>query len=215
MQTDTNDIVHSQARKVIKTGRFTRMALAAAALFAVAGGAPLASPVLGEVAAPPVVQPNATKLAEGGVSAEAMGEVLNNLGYDVNTYDNNGVRSYSVRIESSDLTFVINISLSGSQRNVWLNSSLGTLPNAQQNQALQLLKLLQLNDQIGPTHFSVDKSSRIEMNLAITNEKFTPRKLREGIDGFMTTIRNTQKDWDAHGWPTPTDAPATTAAAAR
>jgi hypothetical protein len=139
----------------------------------------------------------------GGVSNDALGDVLTNFGYEpqINTLPS-GIKQYTITIDNADFKYVITMSLSENLKFVWLYCNLRTLTPQQRANSAQIVKLLQQNSNIGPAFFACASDYTITLNLPVANEQITPKKIREALDSFMADTKDNQALWDPGKWPT-------------
>lgn len=145
-------------------------------------------------------------------------KLLENMGYAPEKVDD-GV--YRVVIDQDNWTIYLRFSLStdGGQK-VWITTSFGEIPNWEKAPAEPLMKLLILNDSIGPAHFYVTQSGtsrKLNLAKAVDNRGITASVLRREIDKFVGSVKSTADNWDTASWTktpgVPGDVPAGTPAA--
>ena len=131
-------------------------------------------------------------------------KLLENMGYAPEKVDD-GV--YRVVIDQDNWTIYLRFSLStdGGQK-VWITTSFGDIADWQNVPAEPLLRLLILNDTIGPAHFYVTQAGavrKLNMAKAVDNRGVTASVLRREIDKFVGSVKTTADQWDTASWTKP------------
>lgn len=133
------------------------------------------------------------------LTPEGVGELLTNLGYDVKqatpTPENpNPVAT--IDVERTNFTFHLDNSLSPSKAWLWLVLPLEKAPDPDNLEADRLRKMLEKNEELGPTHFSYSPVSKIfYLNKALPNRDISPRLLRTEIENLITNAEKTSDIW--------------------
>ncbi len=158
--------------------------------------------LVGLTAWAPEVPPPAPQPTSSIMTAEALGPLLENMGYDVKTMKNTAdVPYYVITTKRDTWTFVVEVSLSPNKGYVWLGAPLSVVPDLTPDSGPKLLRLLQENGNIAPTFFSyAPGSKRLMLQSAMENHDITPAKLRVRIDGLQDVVRNTFPLWDTSKW---------------
>ncbi|MFO1349574.1 MAG: hypothetical protein U1F68_02345 [Gammaproteobacteria bacterium] len=150
---------------------------------------------------------------QGALTTADLPGLLENMGYEPKDLGNG---AYQVTIESGGWTNAVRISVSPNGKNIWVYSYLGELP-ATGVAVERLLKLLVLNNDIGPMHFSIAKDGDVPkwlyLNVVVENRAVKPANIREAIDNLVSNTRRTGDDWDVSKWSAPESATAPTTSA--
>jgi hypothetical protein len=131
--------------------------------------------------------------------------MLENLGYEPKTLNN---KDDSVYYEIKAGPWVVQVSLSSSQKNLWFVAWLKKIPTGEQVPSERLLALLSENWKNDPAHFCYVEDSRfLTLTQRMENRDVTPHVFRSALDGFINTMTKTNSEWDVTHWQSPKAAP--------
>jgi hypothetical protein len=175
------------------TKHFAFLALLLSA--AVAAADPPADPKTPDAPMTPMAAPAADASA---ITPAQLGEMLNDLGYDVKDVSlDKKADSYTVTSDRDGWKLFINVSLSTDRQYVWFDVKFKPLADATVASPGAWLKLLDLTRQYHPVHFALDKSGRIHVSEGTPNVGLTADDLRKELDSFDDIVRHTQDAWKA------------------
>jgi hypothetical protein len=146
-------------------------------------------------------KPAANKAQSAAMTDAQLKEMLELLGYDVQEDKSSSNPTYTIKVVRKNLTYTLTVSLSGSKTKLWASSALAELKTEHASQPDKLLKLLELNQKIGPSHFYYyDKFKMIYIAKPMDNRGVTAKLLREHIDELMEQIIANEPFWDVRKW---------------
>lgn len=132
--------------------------------------------------------------AKGGMTAEQLGSMLSNMGYEPKDL---GSGDFEVIIERDNWKTYVGLSISPNGRYLWLDASLHTVSDPDRVPAATWRKLLEVNDQIGPAYFSWNKkTNKLWLFLPVENRDITPVRMRKEIEAFDAILRRTVDSWE-------------------
>jgi hypothetical protein len=131
--------------------------------------------------------------------------MLENMGYTPTTVKTTGGGElFRIKAERQGVTYTVSVGLSSDREKLWFTVFLnGNLPKDGKIAAPLLLKLLQLNDEIGPCHFFI-KPAGLYMGLPIDNIDVTPVTVRANLDIILGDCTQTRANWQIQDWATTT-----------
>lgn len=121
-------------------------------------------------------------------------KMLKGLGYEI-TYYIKGVPT--IQVDRGSKRYPVSLFIGTSRELIYLETTLNNQlkgPNKFSTKAL--LKLLALNDEIGPAYFSVHAERGLLINRPVANDNLAPAVLRQEIETFVKTIKDTDVHWD-------------------
>ena len=140
----------------------------------------------------------------GQINAEQLQEMLENLGYDVKVEKlASGNTLHWIKIKNKGSTYEVNVNISPSKTKLWTSVGLADVKPEHLAQADRMVKLLELNQKTGPTHFyyyAVHKM--IYAAKPMDNRGVTAKLLREHLEDLMTQLATTEEHWDVSKWTT-------------
>ncbi len=139
-------------------------------------------------------------LSEEKITAESLPKLLSSLGYEPTKV---GETTQRLTIERDKFKFVLNLSVSGNAKKVWMSSYLVEIPDLSKVPARLYSDLLLSNSEVGPAHFylvKVGEKNWLKMGFALDNRNITPAYLRGEIDWFLERMSQTAKLWDKAAW---------------
>lgn len=133
------------------------------------------------------------------LTIESLPTFAQNLGYEVKKVNDN---LYSIDASRDNFTLIVNVWCDKAQNKVWLFAYLREIPDLTKAPADSLLKLLEANNRIGPTHFYLAKNF-LYAGRAFENGVITPARFRQEVDQFFCDVQKTEDLWLVDKWSTP------------
>lgn len=97
--------------------------------------------------------------------------------------------------------FHLNVNLSIDKTKLWTSVALAEFKPDHEAQASRLLKLLELNQQIGPAHFYyLPSQKQLFAARVMDNRNITARDLRNHLDHLMDKVMETESAWNTKVW---------------
>ena len=132
---------------------------------------------------------------DGPLLANQLEPLLTNLGYEPRL----DVDAWILTIEREDWTYTLRAALFFNNRFLWVWGYLGELDEAKLSSGA-LVRLLETNNEIGPSHFFVgtgsDGKKLLYLGRAIDNRGLRPSIVRREIDAVCGAMRATQPLWE-------------------
>lgn len=175
--------------------------LASAPLFAQSG---INSSLSSEAARPPQTEeaaPVATPVAASAgvkLNDENIPAFFANLGYEVKKTESG---NYELDTKRGTFRLYTNLMIDEDTGKVWMYAYLREIKGEMVVPSECLMKLLEANLKIGPTHFYVSKN-KIFIGRAFENENVTAAKFRQEFDAFFADCQTTEDLWTVDNWPT-------------
>jgi uncharacterized protein (TIGR03067 family) len=118
--------------------------------------------------------------------------LLNDMGYEPRSLD----QAVEVTIDRDRWPVHISLSVSDDGEFLWLAAKFSPITEADSLPSDALLRLLEVNDRIGPAHFAYrPEDRRIHLYRPVANQDLTAPALRQRIDEFDTLVRETEEVW--------------------
>lgn len=134
------------------------------------------------------------KAAAGALTDESLGGLLEQLGYEAKAQKTKTGMYYGIEFEDDGWTFRYGVSLSPNKKFLWITTSILTLSEGQTLPADALMKLLEMNDQVGPTVICYDKQyKQIVGKVALFNRGITASALKEQMGYFTANVKTVGK----------------------
>ncbi|MCE9529544.1 MAG: hypothetical protein K8T89_00155 [Planctomycetes bacterium] len=151
---------------------------------------------------PPVVVKTETKpLAPGVVDNAKLKEMLETLGYDVRESKSGSTTYYWIQKSADGLDFSLAFSLGGTQEKIFTHVTLANFTDKQLAKSDRMVKLLNLNDMIGPCYFLINpKTKQLYLTRVCENRGMTPRILKDHIGSIVDRAAETKEHWMASKW---------------
>jgi len=134
------------------------------------------------------------------ITRESLPGVLEGLGHTVSPSGDTQI----ISIERDEWTYGLSFFVSQNQKFLWMWTKLADLPDPATLPTARLLKLLEINDTIGPSHFYVttwdDGTKHLYIGRALDNREVKAVTIRETIEELLTSIRDQQEVWDISTW---------------
>jgi hypothetical protein len=126
---------------------------------------------------------------------ESLGAMLENMGFEAKPEKLEKTTVYHLKIEQHTWVYYINVALSTDKEQQWITTNVADVPADEKVPAEKLLRLLEENNDIGPSAVYYDKKiKRIAMGLALTNRGgLTPAVFRTHLTQFMADVKEVQK----------------------
>jgi hypothetical protein len=132
--------------------------------------------------------------AEAALTDEALGVMLEQMGYEPKTQGDANGTFYFINIEHNGWTLPYTVELSPNKKFVWTSISILTLPEGQQPTPEVLQKLMEQNDDLGPAKISYRKQSRkIMLSLPLLNRGVTPALFRDQLNSLNNNAQAVSK----------------------
>lgn len=139
--------------------------------------------------------------ADNIITRESLPGILENLGHTVSPSGDTQI----ISVERDGWTYGFSFFVSQNQKFIWIWTKLADLPDPAALTSARLLRLLEINDTIGPSHFYVttweDGSKHLYIGRALDNREVKAVTIRETLEELITSIRNQQEVWDISMWP--------------
>ena len=127
--------------------------------------------------------------------------MLDNLGYDYRVEKTKGNTLHFIKISRKNLIYEVNVNISPSKSKLWTSVGLADIKPEHAAQSEKLLKLLELNQKIGPSHFYYYAPHKmVYITRPMDNRAITAKLLREHIDELMEQIVANEEHWDSRKW---------------
>jgi hypothetical protein len=164
---------------------------------------PVAKPTQPSAQTAVVSQPQAaatTVAVPGGITLtmENIPAFVAPLGYEAKKVNDN---CYSIDASRDGWTLYVNIWPDKYQKKVWFIAYMREIKDMSTVPTDALVKLLEANNQIGPSHFYLSKNC-IYIGRALENENVTPVRFRHELDQFFADCQKTEQLWAVEKWPT-------------
>ncbi|MFO0866138.1 MAG: TIGR03067 domain-containing protein [Gemmataceae bacterium] len=140
-------------------------------------------------------QPAAKEPPPGSLTTESLKKMLQDLGYE--PYASSPTATwFRVTITRENFNSVFSVSISGGGgTSIWFESQANV--DLEKIPGPALLKLLTLNEEIGPSYFSIDaKRKAILLNNNLPNRDWTNARMRKNLDAFADLVRRTWPSWN-------------------
>ncbi|HVS37964.1 MAG TPA: hypothetical protein VMS17_20560 [Gemmataceae bacterium] len=126
---------------------------------------------------------------------ESLLTMLQNMGYDPKVEKLEKTSIYTVKVDQGDWTYYIDVSLSNDKDELWITSSVADMPADGQLPAAMLQKLLEKNNDIGPSAVYLDaKFKKVKVGLPLLNHGgITPQVFRTYFGDYMKDVTDVQK----------------------
>ena len=181
--------------------RFKTLATMVLGVAVMIGAAALCPAQTGPLTQPPMTQPQPMP-ANGELTTDTLKTMLTNLGYEFTDEKLEKTSVIHVKVDHGGLTYQLNITLSTDHTKLWIYTQLATVPTGMEMPQPRLLKLLELNDKMGPSFFSYyPKLRNVYLSRPLDNRGVTPVLLRAEIMSLLNGCQQTQEDWDLRKWP--------------
>ena len=132
---------------------------------------------------------------DGPLLANQLEPLLTNLGYE----PRQDVDSWILTIEREDWTYTLRAALYYNNRFLWVWGYLGELDHEKLT-TNSLVRLLETNNEIGPSHFFVgngpDGTKLLYLGRAIENRALRPSIVRREVDAVCGAMRKTRELWE-------------------
>jgi hypothetical protein len=146
--------------------------------------------------APPA---KADKPAAAPLTDESLGQMLQAMGYDYKPSQSSDGKTtiYRLNFDQDGWSWHLDVALSSDKENLWISTPLVTLADENVPPAA-LLRLLEENENIGPTTIYFDKNNKqIGLELALLNHGgITPAVFRARLNDFLADAKSTMKPCD-------------------
>lgn len=119
-----------------------------------------------------------------------LASLLTGLGYEHKDIGSAELPYYEFTTDVDGYKVFLGVSLSASQKYVWLVTSFGPWKEGHSGKAL-----LERNGKIQPAQFYVDASSNLKLAMAIENSRISPARLRAEIASHAKAVKDTQDVW--------------------
>jgi len=139
----------------------------------------------------------ASESAPGALNIAELGKALENLGYAVEPIiDKDGkTTAYKATFEANGWNYTLIIEISPNGQFIWVTAPLEQV-NPGSIASEQLMKILAANARIEPAFFVIDEQSHIlMMQMPISNKNVTQATLRQWINYFCKSVRDTKDVW--------------------
>ncbi|MFO0866139.1 MAG: TIGR03067 domain-containing protein [Gemmataceae bacterium] len=140
-------------------------------------------------------QPPAKEATPGSLTTETLKQMLQDLGYE--PYASSPTATwFRVTINRENFKSVFSVSISGGGgTSIWFESKANV--DFEKIPGPALRKLLMLNEELGPTYFSIDtKRKAILLNNNLPNRDWTNARMRKELESFADVIRRTWPSWN-------------------
>jgi hypothetical protein len=153
-------------------------------------------------AAPPAVKPETKPAAPGVLTDEKLKEMLEAIGFDVREEkSSDGSFTFWIKKSVSGLTYEVSVSISPNKEKIWTTTTLADIAEAQLKMSERWVKLLELNDDIGPSYFRYNaKYKKIYMSRSTDNRAVTAKALREHLERMLDRCAENKEHWMAEKW---------------
>ncbi|MEZ6142030.1 MAG: hypothetical protein R3B84_15805 [Zavarzinella sp.] len=132
-------------------------------------------------------------IPSGAISTDILGKWLRELGYEPKVLS---TQVFQVEIVRDRWPVYILLSLSNDGSRIWLESKFSPIAEPDRVPPKAWKQLLEINDVIGPAHFSFDSTDRrIHLYCPVKNHSLTQELVRKELDRFDNTVRQTQQYW--------------------
>jgi hypothetical protein len=133
---------------------------------------------------------------DGPLLANQLEPLLTNLGYE----PRQDVDAWILTIEREDWIYSLRAALYYNNRFLWIWGYLGEL-DEQKLSSGALVRLLETNNDIGPTHFFVgpteDGKKALYIGRALDNRGLRPSIIRREVDAVCGAMRKTREIWES------------------
>lgn len=138
----------------------------------------------------------------GQLTPDSLKEMLTNLGYDFDVEKTtNGNFLHFVKVARKGMNYEVNVNISSNKQKLWCSVALADVKPEHATQSDKLLKLLELNQKIGPSHFYYYPPHKMfYIAKPMDNRGITAKLLRENIDSIMETVVTYETDWNVAKW---------------
>ena len=121
-------------------------------------------------------------------------KMVDGMGYETKM---NGEKSFEFRVRVDNLTAYVAMNLSPDGSNIWFESDLVPIKEPEKAPAKAWFDLMSENNKIGPSHFAYCQTAKcLFLYRPMPNQDMTPARIREQLDLFTRTIRDTSRLWD-------------------
>lgn len=147
-------------------------------------------------------------VAEGKtLTVESLLEMLKNQGYAPKEEKVGTSQIYWVTVQRAGLSYNISFQISPNQEKIWAIVPLSDIAEPDKAAGGRLLKLLELNDTIGPCYFRFNRASkRLFLSRAMDNRAVTPANFRDNLERLLDRLVETKDAWQVANWSEPTAA---------
>src|SRR5262249_40544723 len=143
----------------------------------------------------PVEKKEPEKKADAKLTHASLLALLKKLGHEPVVYGTNKT-DYQLTVNLENFRSVFSVHLSSDQSRLWLLAHSGKLTDVKAIPPAVLRKLVQLNSDQAPFHFTLDeKAARVYMLFSVPNKEITSAFLTTMLDEFAGAIKRTWNDW--------------------
>lgn len=129
----------------------------------------------------------------GSITGEHLGKMLRAMGFDPQPLTEE-VYQVTITRDNWKVHSLLSVTPDGSR--LWLECKFPPVEEPGRAPAAFWLRLLEENERIAPAHFVFKKEDRrVHLYKTIDNVQITPARLRQEIDSFDRTVRQTQSVW--------------------
>jgi len=142
------------------------------------------------------------ELADGQLSVEALGNLLEAMGLKPNRFETSYNFTFPFKAET-EWNMAMTATMSQDEEGIWITAWLAELPqSAADVPRTALLRLLAQNDELGGGIFFayMPKVRKIVLECMIANEDVTSASFREDVRDLATRVAETQQFWDVAEW---------------
>jgi hypothetical protein len=148
--------------------------------------------------APTQAPPAVAALSGATLNMENIPQFVASLGYEAKKINDN---CYEINASRDNWTLYVNIYPDTYQKKLWFFAYMRKIEDMSKVPTDAFLKLLEANNNIGPTHFYM-ANNVIYMGRAFENEGVTPAKFRHELDQFFADCQKTEDLWSVERWNT-------------
>jgi len=148
-------------------------------------------------------KPAIAKSADGSsLNAESLKEMLTVLGYDFEIVKGaSGGNIHYVKFVRNGMKYDVNVNIAPNGSKLWASVALADLTPEQGAQSDKLLKLLEVNQKIGPAHFYYYVPHKmIYLARPMDNRAVTAKLLREHLEAVMDAVVANETTWNSEKW---------------
>ncbi len=121
-------------------------------------------------------------------------QMVDGMGFETKAVND---KYFQFRHVVDNRTTFIGMHLSPDGSNIWFEADLVAIEDAQKTPAKTWFDLLSENNTIGPSHFAYCPTAKsLYLYRPVANQDMTSARLREQIDIYLRTIRETSKLWN-------------------
>ncbi len=153
------------------------------------------------MAGPPAPPAGADSKPGDVLTEDGLLQMLRGLGYEPRVENpEGGAKSYTVKVTQNGLDFYFTVTLSKDKSVVWIYTWLGHVPAADKVLPEPLLRILQLNGQVGTARFEVTQDGYLILEMPMDNHGITPMRLRGAFEGLMSIFLNHKDELKTGLW---------------